>query len=334
MRPCSGIGSTGGRRRSRVRRLRQRIFTAAQEQDWPRVRNLQNLGVDAAEIAYIASAVPLRIGVQDLPIKSRLGHAHAVGIALDRREIGDHQNEIARIFCTTQERKHARIGVIAIDPLKPVPVEIHLVKRGLVAVNAVQVGGKGLQPAMAVVLQQVPLQAGVRVPFAALVKYVHGNALLPRGDGPKIVCQLVNDRALHWGGGIARQTAKKYPDAEASFSKWMSALGRGALGAVHISDVEEMIAIASLVGQAGFGPSPTARIRYRALEKALITVSNEALERRASVHMPRIGTGDASWDASGDWSTIENIVQDTLVRKGVKVTVYDPPPKRSQLQLF
>jgi RNA-directed DNA polymerase len=27
----------------RVRRLRQRIFTAAQEQDWPRVRNLQKL---------------------------------------------------------------------------------------------------------------------------------------------------------------------------------------------------------------------------------------------------------------------------------------------------
>ncbi len=28
-----------------VRRLRQRIFTAAQEQDWPRVRNLQKLMV-------------------------------------------------------------------------------------------------------------------------------------------------------------------------------------------------------------------------------------------------------------------------------------------------
>jgi N-terminal domain of reverse transcriptase len=27
----------------RVRRLRQRIFAAAQEQDWPRVRNLQKL---------------------------------------------------------------------------------------------------------------------------------------------------------------------------------------------------------------------------------------------------------------------------------------------------
>jgi RNA-directed DNA polymerase len=27
----------------RIRRLRQRIFTAAQEQDWPRVRNLQEL---------------------------------------------------------------------------------------------------------------------------------------------------------------------------------------------------------------------------------------------------------------------------------------------------
>jgi RNA-directed DNA polymerase len=32
-----------GAQEEQVRRLRQRIFTAAQEQDWPRVRNLQKL---------------------------------------------------------------------------------------------------------------------------------------------------------------------------------------------------------------------------------------------------------------------------------------------------
>ena len=35
-----------------VRRLRQRIFTAAQEQDWPRVRNLQKLTAPRGALSY------------------------------------------------------------------------------------------------------------------------------------------------------------------------------------------------------------------------------------------------------------------------------------------
>ena len=35
-----------------VRRLRQRIFTASQEQDWPRVRNLQKLTAPRGALLY------------------------------------------------------------------------------------------------------------------------------------------------------------------------------------------------------------------------------------------------------------------------------------------
>jgi hypothetical protein len=35
-----------------VRRLRQRIFTAAREQDWPRVRNLQELTAPRGALSY------------------------------------------------------------------------------------------------------------------------------------------------------------------------------------------------------------------------------------------------------------------------------------------
>ena len=40
------------RHEEQVRRLRQRIFTAAQEQDWPRVRNLQKLTAPRGALAY------------------------------------------------------------------------------------------------------------------------------------------------------------------------------------------------------------------------------------------------------------------------------------------
>jgi|ERR1035438_5722195 hypothetical protein len=39
-------------REEEVRRLRQRIFKAAQEQDWPRVRNLQKLTAPRGALSY------------------------------------------------------------------------------------------------------------------------------------------------------------------------------------------------------------------------------------------------------------------------------------------
>ena len=43
MHPPSGIEIDWRAQEAQVRRLRQRIFKAAQEQDWPKVRNLQKL---------------------------------------------------------------------------------------------------------------------------------------------------------------------------------------------------------------------------------------------------------------------------------------------------
>jgi hypothetical protein len=45
------------------------------------------------------------------------------------------------------------------------------------------------------------------------MKIVLGNVLEPRAEGNKIICQLVNDLARTWGGGVARATGKKFPKA-------------------------------------------------------------------------------------------------------------------------
>ena len=49
------------------------------------------------------------------------------------------------------------------------------------------------------------------------------------------------------------------------------------------------------------------------------TVAEKALEIEASVHMPRIGCGLAG----GTWGKIEPILERTLIKAGVEVTVYD-----------
>lgn len=163
------------------------------------------------------------------------------------------------------------------------------------------------------------------------VKYVHGNVLSPRGEGRKIVCQLVNDKATRWGGGVARKTATEFPDAERSFSKSMIKIPRDKrLGKVVFSNATDTITIASLIAQEGFGRSPIPRIRYNHLEKCMLEVAERALYDDASIHMPRIGTGSSG----GDWGMVKEIVYNSMVREDLSITIYDPPPKKKQMELF
>ncbi|MBO6756363.1 MAG: macro domain-containing protein [Roseibium sp.] len=163
------------------------------------------------------------------------------------------------------------------------------------------------------------------------IRLLHGNVLEPHNGGMKIICQLVNDKAVKWGGGVARKIAKRFPDAEEAYSEQVMKIPqRDRLGRVIFSKASEDVTIASLVGQEGFGPSLFPRIRYAALQTCLEQVADHAASIGASIHMPKIGTGSAG----GDWSTIEEMLDDVMVRAGLFVTVYDVPPKRVQLELL
>jgi len=163
------------------------------------------------------------------------------------------------------------------------------------------------------------------------IRTVHGNVLEPRNGGAKIICQLVNDKAIKWGGGIARKMAKRFPKAEARFSDAMIKLPQDArLGSVIFSQADDDITIASLIAQEGFGPSLFPRIRYAALGSCFESVVLRATEHSATIHMPKIGTGVAG----GDWSTIEEMLDDVMVRADLSVTIYEIPPKRVQLELI
>jgi hypothetical protein len=120
---------------------------------------------------------------------------------------------------------------------------------------------------------------------------VHGNVLLPIGGGPKVICQLVNDQARVWGGGVARASAQKYPSAQQEFSHWIVQIPkRERLGHVHFATVGPDLTIASLVAQEGYGSSSSPRIRYAALQQAFSAVTQFAQDHEASIHTPRIGS--------------------------------------------
>ncbi len=148
-----------------------------------------------------------------------------------------------------------------------------------------------------------------------------------------MICQLVNDRARTWGGGVARLTAKKFPQAQQEFASWLiQTQKRTRLGKVHFSSEKNGVVIASLVAQEGYGPSDVPRIRYASLEQCFASVAEFAGKTGASVHLPRLGAGQSG----GKWDTVEEIIRDTLIAKHLPVTVYDLPPKRQaeEAQLF
>jgi len=157
------------------------------------------------------------------------------------------------------------------------------------------------------------------------LKFIHGDVLEPRASGTKIICQLVNDRARFWGGGVAKSSARKFPDAQKEYSSWiMKTPSSARLGGVHISKVADATYLASLVAQKGFGSSALPRIRYASLEKCFEQVADFASKHGASIHMPKIGSGQSG----GSWETVEEIARATLVARDIPVTVYDLPPKR------
>ena len=85
--------------------------------------------------------------------------------------------------------------------------------------------------------------------------------------------------------------------------------------------IRSMPTVASVIGAQHAGESDKPRIRYSALRDGLRTVAIAGRIRHMSIHMPRIGTGQAG----GSWEIISDIIQESLVDQGLHVTVYDLP---------
>jgi len=107
------------------------------------------------------------------------------------------------------------------------------------------------------------------------------------------------------------------------FQTWAATSRRGfRLGALRWCEAPERdVRVVSLVAQKGYGESNRPRIRYAALREGLVEVARRARETNASLHMPRIGAGQAG----GSWTIIEDLIRTTCCEAGVQVTVYDLP---------
>lgn len=162
----------------------------------------------------------------------------------------------------------------------------------------------------------------------AKITTIKGSALQPRGGGYRIIVQLVNDRARTWGAGFAKNVRKKWPEVQSMYTEWFDASrSEPKLGALHLAEIESSLCLASVVGQHGYGPSPKPRIRYGALAEALERLTRIAVGKNASLHMPKIGSGESG----GSWEIVSEIIDEVVCRKGISVTVYELPDQEPVL---
>ena len=166
--------------------------------------------------------------------------------------------------------------------------------------------------------------AGSQTAASLSITSVSGDVTQPRGSGPKLIAHVVNDQASRWARhSLAGQLAQAYPHAAFLFSTWvLDDPTNLRLGNVHLATMPDQdLTVASMVAQHGYGPSHEMRLRYEALEACLRTVADHAARLGASVHLPRIGTGQAG----GRWPVVRELIDRTMCRHHLLVTVYTPP---------
>lgn len=166
------------------------------------------------------------------------------------------------------------------------------------------------------------------------INYLQGDATEPRGEGKRIIAHVVNDKAYNWGAGFGRFLKKKWPVVQREFRLWAQETSSwSTLGNIFRSEIDEDISVFSMVCQHGYGKSKKPRIRYQYLRDCLQKLAEYAESINASVHMPRIGCGEAG----GKWEIVEELIYLTLIRNDTKVTIYDlpnnPPVKSIQSEL-
>lgn len=158
------------------------------------------------------------------------------------------------------------------------------------------------------------------------LRIVRGDATQPRGEGCRILAHIVNDRTSTWGGGFALEVRKTWKSVQEDFKQWVATdNSRLRLGNTHVTRVDDSLTVFHMIAQSGFGPSARPRIRYAALRSYLDQLAQMATDEHSSVHLPRIGTGQAR----GNWHLIEALIDESLLTKGLQVTVYDLPGAES-----
>ena len=154
----------------------------------------------------------------------------------------------------------------------------------------------------------------------AKVNYITGDATNPQTNGNKIIVHVCNDIG-GWGKGFVMAISKRWKEPEHQYRQWFKSNDNFSLGQVQFVQVEEELWVANLIGQHKINKDENgnAPIRYEAILLGLEKVRQFAIDKNATVHMPRIGCGLAG----GTWEKVEPLINKSLLENEIETYVYD-----------
>jgi len=162
-------------------------------------------GAAAGSIHETAAAVSRGVGIDDLAIEARLRDADAVIGERDGSEVAHHHQMVRVVARVADKSDDGMVGVVEINPLKARGIEIHFMQGAFGAVQVIQVSDQELKLAVRVILEQIPVEALMGVPFILLSELAaheeHFLARMAVEEGVKRaeVGKLLPDVAGHLG---------------------------------------------------------------------------------------------------------------------------------------
>ena len=106
----------------------------------------------------------------------------------------------------------------------------------------------------------------------------------------------------------------KWPQVQGAFRDWVQHSGNLRLGETFYSEVDPTLTIFQMICQRGYGPSLKPGLRYGALRSCLQNLAEYALTTKSTIHMPRIGSGEAGGFSLMPLNTSSPSIQNTLQR--------------------
>ena len=158
--------------------------------------------------------------------------------------------------------------------------------------------------------------------IAGLLKYVVGDATIPHASDNRLIIQINNDIGAY-GAGFSGALSKRWSKVKNEYKRWHRSQEKFKLGEIQLIQVQSDTFVANMIAQHGIGHDEDGGpcIRYDALKECLEKVADFAFNNKLNVHAPRIGTNLAG----GEWRAIEPLIIETLINRGINVTIYDLP---------
>jgi hypothetical protein len=157
-----------------------------------------------------------------------------------------------------------------------------------------------------------------------MLKYTEGPPTLPKSPGLRYIIQILNNHGQYLGS-IANLIANRWPAVETNYRRWYREnYGRLKLGSIQTNQVQSDTIVINMIAADGTEEDDDGNppLKYEALEQCLGEVGKEVSYNNGSIHLSRIGIND---DTGGDWGVVEGLLVEQLIKRGINVTIYDPP---------